>query len=218
MKAIDTPNLPSTHNFAVHALLSKSIISHNTCCFHALALATSVSNGHLLWAEAKRKTWIYQSIFLSIAIIFTLLAAYIFQSKLYIPFHLFELFSIKTTKIVLTVFTLFLAAWAAWLGFSIQPFKEQITAMENKAKRRLAKYNRNSNNVNKGWREHIFHECEEKIEKAVKSITVEELRIRSLSLPRKQRFLQKAFLLESLENQLEDILVRYKAEVKSILN
>ncbi len=216
MKAFDTPNLPSTHHFAIHTLLSKTSRSSSCHSFHALALAASVSTGHLLWAHAKRKTWIYQSIFLALAILFSLLAAYIFQSKLYIPVLLME-FSEMTTKVCLTAATLSLAAWSAWIGFSIQPFKEQISWMQHKSKKRLERFHRSAKLPNKGWQQHLFHEAEEEMDRAATEALVEDLRLRSLSIPRKQRFLQRAVLLENLDKNLDRILNGYKEEIRNSL-
>ncbi len=206
-----------SYYLATDTLLSQTPREPHTRFFQILSFTHALSNGVLLWTQAKRKAIIYKSVFVLFSLFFAALTLLIIHSKLYLTFSLFILSSF-VMKTIFGSISGSLSLWALTLAVKLNPFNEQVISMEKRTKERLLKCWRSLEGTSlkhplKNLHRLYYHEAEENIEKALSTAYREQQRLRGLPLMRRQRFYETANLLEILENQLEKTLELFKEKL-----
>lgn len=213
-KSIVTFNIPVNHP----STTSHTFIAHLPKKPKPLSFTFKTTDGHLIWTQARRKGFFYRSIFLLFSIFFASLALFSSQVTLLVLFP-FLVSSILTIKKFLIFLCGILSLWSLCMAIRLDPFHEQVLSMKEIFQKRvlkswkpfeMAEYNYN----NRGYHRYCYYETEEIIEKAIDLTLRDHMRLKKTSLSRKQRFLEKAQLLENLENQLEFAIRDLKEKLK----
>lgn len=208
-KSIVTLSIPVSHLTTPHLFLA-----HLPKKPQALSYSHIISDGQLIWSQAKRKTLLYRSLFVLFAAFFACLGFFCSKATFssFFPLVFSSLFFIKSVMILTCAA---LCLYAFWIASTLNPFKDQIHSMKQSVHNRLAKYWKPFemaayNYALRGYHRYCYYETEEMIEKAINKTLREQLHISNAPLTRKQRFLQYAHLLERLEDQLEQIIQELK--------
>lgn len=187
----------------LQVILSKSL-SQRTIQTHT----HTISNGYHLWNHARKKTYCYQAIFLLISLVFAMLTFLVYHSSMHVRIEFLDILLISS-KYILLLLTSALSIWSLWICLAMNPFYEQTIKMESQAKLRINKLYKSLRGLSY-FHQYAHYDAEERIDKALEDVRREELKLSSLKLERKSRFLHRAYLLEKLEEHLDSIVIEFR--------